>query len=875
MKQERNRYNLISNIGLSFKDIKNSKKIILKFCIFLLIISITIVPSLAVSPHENLNGIPENKTCVDCHTSHETTNIPSESSRISEANTLPVSRSNIIQSFAASNVVGNITLISSLGQNWYQQGIYGPSSSASLDQSWGWTFFDENPPGGFIVPSEKITQKNNIYALLLDDGNNSNLISGANVLANVTYWIYNGTDYASNVISVQLTEDINRRGSYNGIFSFYGGTKYNKYGMNNCDGCHPTAYHGFPGDNLAGYFPGNYTVSIKAEVDNKIKIIETNFEVTPWGCEDCHGSGNQHHYGSYIDSDSACYVCHGVTQIGYHSKYKAGNPHQNTAHREIQCTDCHTNKSINSQTFNGVTFVDEKPQYDSDVVQLNAGTHSNLTCIDCHRDLTLSVPQGDYKSDNYTINNIINRYDLSFTSIQQFQDNYVLNVTQGEPLNISFDWEGTSNLGFYLYPPDFNPRNLTGRPYNNGATNLKPETYINLTPIPGKWILSPYGYNLGTRSGMVPLFGTLQSPINYTISSTYPIEQKNLPLIPECNECHNSSTSGKAYTEYEIPDWNPGFAHVDTNGDGTLDIQCRMCHDAMHNIVIKTCQNCHTTAPTNHPISDPSFTGYTPAQCLACHGDPHRVTITGGTCIACHATLTGDNIYPAIDTASFGKHKNINKIDGDNNLTDIDCEGCHYNISNMMDRSLNVDTRICTDCHIAGNFSAPIINNHKPPKVPVSVGGKISTTAYCSICHNNSINKYIYSINASASHYGTNESLVKTVNQTPRPRFGFMNSSDAQQYNKECNNCHNPSNSSYGNATLIKVSHIGRGTCNECHINGSIISTLIGGQFVRILGSFIGGLMAGIGGFMFLITTLVITIEFIIGALLVIFLKKL
>lgn len=55
----------------------------------------------------------------------------------------------------------------------------------------------------------------------------------------------------------------------------------------------------------------------------------------------------------------------------------------------------------------------------------------------------------------------------------------------------------------------------------------------------------------------------------------------------------------------------------------------------------------------------------------------------------------------------------------------------------------------------------------------------------------------------------------------------------------------------------------------------SIISTLIGGQFVRILGSFIGGLMAGIGGFMFLITTLVITIEFIIGALLVIFLKKL
>jgi hypothetical protein len=195
--------------------------------------------------------------------------------------------------------------------------------------------------------------------------------------------------------------------------------------------------------------------------------------------------------------------------------------------------------------------------------------------------------------------------------------------------------------------------------------------------------------------------------------------------------------------------------------------------------------------------------------------------MVGGTCIACHASPTGDNIYPAIDTASFGKHMNINTTDGNGNLTDIDCEGCHYNISNMMNRALDVDTRICTDCHIAGNFSAPIINNHKPPKAPVSVGGKISTTAYCSICHNNSINKYIYSINASVSHYVTNESLVKTVNQTPRPRFGFMTLGDAYQYNKECNNCHNPSNSSYGNATLITTGHIGRATCNECHVNGS------------------------------------------------------
>lgn len=231
----------------------------------------------------------------------------------------------------------------------------------------------------------------------------------------------------------------------------------------------------------------------------------------------------------------------------------------------------------------------------------------------------------------------------------------------------------------------------------------------------------------------------------------------------------------------------------------------------------------------NHSIVD-----YTDETCTHCHGRLlssnatmseflHNVAFADSTaCIGCHTSPTGpDNIYAAIDTASFGKHKNINSTGGNDILTDDDCRGCHYDITNMYNRTLNVSTRICTDCHIEGNFSAPIIKNHKPPKVTVSAGGNISTTAYCSICHNNSIKKYIYSVNASVSHYMTNESLVKTVNQTPRPRFGLMTAEDARQYNKDCNNCHNPSNSSYGNATLITVPHIGRGTCNECHVNGS------------------------------------------------------
>src|SRR4030067_1342356 len=279
---------IVDNIILySYKDIKCLKTIVFKYILFLLIISMSIFPSLAVSPHENQDGIPENKTCIDCHTPHQTDGTPSKSLNVTIANTPPVSEPIIIQSFAASNVAGNITLISSMGQNWYQQGIFGPNTGN--DKSWGWTFFDENPPSGFMSPNESVTQRENIYSLLLDDGNNSNPISGANVTANVTYWTYDNVSYSNHTIPVQLAEDTNRKGFYRGIFDFYGGTSYAGPGMRSCDGCHSSIYG--KNDNQIGYFPGNYSVSIRAEADGKIKYSNLNFEVTPWGCEDCHGSG--------------------------------------------------------------------------------------------------------------------------------------------------------------------------------------------------------------------------------------------------------------------------------------------------------------------------------------------------------------------------------------------------------------------------------------------------------------------------------------------------------------------------------------------------------------------------------------------------------
>ena len=379
------------------------------------------------------------------------------------------------------------------------------------------------------------------------------------------------------------------------------------------------------------------------------------------------------------------------------------------------------------------------PTYNSVITQLNGGTHENLTCIECHNDLTLPTPQGIYKPDNYTIKNTINNFTPSFASVQEFQDYYVLNVTPSEPLNITLDWEGTANIGFYLYPPNFNPRNRSDPlspdkgdyPYYNGSNGdifVKPKYFANNTPMAGKWILEVYGYDL------LNWIGTLKPPINYTINSTYPIEQKNFPTIPECNNCHNSNGAGKAYTNDNIPDWNPGFAHVDINKDGTLDIQCRMCHNAMHDITVKACLNCHTTAPTDHPIAEPAFSRYTQAQCLACHGDPHKVTMAGGGCIGCHSNP--DTRY-YVNTSLFGEHANVNTSGGSNNVTDADCMTCHFGSSDIImspDAGLGAanhsNTWFCQDCHTSAG-SGPI----HPSNSNLIKDGLQHGSTNCQWCH--------------------------------------------------------------------------------------------------------------------------------------------
>jgi hypothetical protein len=314
-----------------------------------------------------------------------------------------------------------------------------------------------------------------------------------------------------------------------------------------------------------------------------------------------------------------------------------------------------------------------------------------------------------------------------------------------------------------------------------------------------------------------------------TFSSCYSFNSSTLAGTCHGNSYANSSVNGGYFALNSTSGYTRGSAYHEAITIDRLPntTNCVFCHSQTDRTIRAAWGNAKQITGGTHDW----YTGSDNSMCWSCHvstgtapKDFHSATLKGGggtACMACHDKVTGPTNnptkYPAIVKTSFGRHRNVNITNGTDVLDNNDCISCHYDTSNMS----NVLTYRCEDCHIRGNYSAPIIQNHRPPSVPASPGGGI-TTAYCTICHINSINAYAYSDNASVSHYGTNSSLIKpTVNQTSLPRFGFMTQTDSSAYNMNCNKCHNPSNPNYGNATLITVPHTSLGTCNECHVNVS------------------------------------------------------
>ncbi|MCL7414255.1 MAG: immune inhibitor A, partial [ANME-2 cluster archaeon] len=544
------------------------------------------------------------------------------------------------------------------------------------------------------------------------------------------------------------------------------------------DAGHPGFYSGyFFYDPFVEQYSGNYTIILDTSINNTPVTAATQFQTTIFGCQNCHnkkfsGSETSFIHGEGGGMQSCMYTCHSGSrgflypgspaffgpplaanplhvhemQYGHSGGFFDGawyaQPPYNISSHVITttCKQCHTpfihdNAGTDTAQIANYTLYGTNNSFPS-------GTHKNLTCEFCHGDLNYpEIPPVQYQ-----LTGTLGDYSPTFTSSEAFTDTYIVEVTGTENMTITITGNDSTKVVelYVIGPVDNVTAGLQGPCDSNPCDviqNLTSPVNVDIiNPANGTWI--------------VKVFNLQEGIIDYSISSNYPIEEKPIIRIPECNSCHNSDSTNDAYTEYEIPDWNPGFAHADTNNDSILDIQCRMCHNAMHDIIVKECQDCHATAPSNHPALDPpEFTLYPASECLSCHGDPHEV---GGTsCVSCHEVISSSDL-----ALNLGLHSTLN---GTSDVDNGDCETCHF--SNPHAGPNTANTFYCEDCHTPAGTG--------PNKSTIEFEEKKHGRASCVDCH-----------------------VADGIYHQNNPRGSVVNTSYANRYNPgdvnvtDCIDCH-------------------------------------------------------------------------------------
>ena len=496
---------------------------------------------------------------------------------------------------------------------------------------------------------------------------------------------------------------------------------------------HPGTYYGyFTSGSFAQQYSGNYVVSLDTIISSTPISATTQFQTTTYGCQSCHNKKlssdieTSYVHGEGGGMQSCAYLCHagsrGLYGDGYmgppidanpmhvhemiyghqggflSGAYYAQPPYNVQAHVNLSCQQCHTS-FINNNTGPDTASVANYTLHGTNITY-SSGTHQSLTCQNCHGDLTYpNIPQSQY-----TLSGNLGSYAPTFTSSRSFTDTFVIDVNSVQNITLSVTGDANKRMALYVIGPvDNTTKGLQGPCYGNPcyiAQNLPIDLNIQ-NPYKGRWLANVIMLQEGT--------------VNYTITSSYPIESKPIIKIPECSQCHKPGGSGNADTQYEIPNWNPGFAHADVDKDGTYDVQCRTCHNTVHDVNVKKCTDCHTTAPIAHPTGEPQFSQYTNSQCLTCHGDPHKVT-GGDSCIACHQN--------DVNISKFGRHENLNTSDGLGVVSDNDCWTCHRN------KDMNVNNiYLCQSCHINSSGIVPV--NDQSLLVPELSHGE----QQCKSCH--------------------------------------------------------------------------------------------------------------------------------------------
>ncbi|MBU4223325.1 MAG: carboxypeptidase-like regulatory domain-containing protein [Euryarchaeota archaeon] len=240
-----------------------------------------------------------------------------------------------------------------------------------------------------------------------------------------------------------------------------------------------------------------------------------------------------------------------------------------------------------------------------------------------------------------------------------------------------------------------------------------------------------------------------------------------LPSVPTpkyCDYCHGPD----AFSSFQAPYRNiTSFYHNSSNASFPGNSTCRTCHtrtdvpadplannnsnfhnltteygDVKNETVVANCMYCHidhdarfSTAPSpSHNTS-----GMVLDDCYLCHGtkvigtnaqklhDVRSYVTTG--CIPCHVDLND------VNKSMFGRHKNLNETGGLDNLTDDDCNTCHFggrtgDLPMIPGGANRNNTYECGDCHQSAGAGSP-----KPTQTNLLINTFKHASNKCISCH--------------------------------------------------------------------------------------------------------------------------------------------
>jgi hypothetical protein len=569
-----------------------------------------------------------------------------------------------------------------------------------------------------------------------------------------------------------------------------------------CETCHTTSsWTGATFDHNKTGFPltGLHTVPPRACTDCH---VNNNYTLNNTACVSCHlkdfqGTTNPNHVaGGFAQTCETCHTTAGWTPASF--DHNSVNFPLTGAHTvpPRACTDCHVNNNYSLTTTACVSCHLKDFQGTTNPNHVSGGFAQ--TCDTCHNTAAWQPATFDHSKSGFPLTgshmvpprqcadcHVNNNYSITVTTCISCHQTDFNNATSPVPhtgfpttcqqchdtvlwTNAKFDHSTTGFIltGLHTVPP----RACTDCHVNNNySLNSTACVSCHLTNYQGTTNPNHVTANFPQTCDQCHSTSTwLNATFNHN-STGFPLTANHMVPPRACTDCHvnnNYSLTSTACVSCHQNDYNNATTPVNHIA-AAFPTTCETCHDT----------NLWTDAVFNHTATGFQLTGLhtvPPRLCTDCHVN-NNYSLNSNLCYSCHQQNYASTTNPAHAAAGFP----------------TTCEVCHdttswlnstFNHNNTpfpLTGSHMVPPRLCTDCHVNGNYTT------------------LPTT--CIGCHQT------------------------TYNNTTNPGHAAQ----PQFFPTTCTNCHNTTawtgaTFPHTNYTQFSINHgNANGVCATCHTNSN------------------------------------------------------